>query len=139
MALRKAGISEIFSGLGGLAVMAGLYFFTGSRIFIFIGIFAGVLPAIRGISKILQARVDHKDHEQLTERHTEGVERTVLLLAKEHKGRLTPALVAVNSNVTLDEAEKQLNELVDKGYAELDVTEDGRMEYLFREFLPRLE
>ena len=65
MALRKAGISEIFSGLGGLAVMAGLYFFTGSRIFIFIGIFAGVLPAIRGISKILQARVDHQDRERL--------------------------------------------------------------------------
>ena len=139
MAAQKNGIAELFSGLGAIAVFGALYVLTHSGIFIFVGVFAGVLPAIRGLSKVMQARVDSRERARIEARTADSAERTVLILARQEKGRLTPAIVAVNSDLSLDDAEKQLNQFVDKGYAELNVTEDGRMEYLFREFLPPSE
>lgn len=139
MANRRAGITELFSGLGSAVLFGTLWGVTGSTIFIFVGVFTGVLPAIRGVSKILQSRVTGREMKRLESAKSEALEREVLKLARDNQGRLTPAIVAVSSEVTLDEAEAQLREFADKGYAELEVTEDGRIEYLFREFLPRLE
>ena len=122
-----------------MALFGALYGLTSSGIFIFVGVIAGVLPSIRGMSKLLQARVGAKDRKELESAEAETRERTVLRLARQEHGRLTPALVAVNSELTIDDAETQLREFADKGYAELHVTDDGRIEYVFMEFLPRLE
>ncbi len=134
---KRTGIAELFSGLGAIALFGALYALIGSRLFIFIGVIAGVLPAIRGLSKLLQARVGSQERKQLQAAQSETRERVVLRLAKAESGRLTPAVVAVNSELTIDDAEAQLREFADKGYAELNITEDGRIEYLFPEFLPR--
>ena len=137
MANKRTGIAELFSGLGALALLGVLYFFTGSGIFVFFGVIVGVLPAIRGLSKLLQARGGSEERKELESVRSESRERVVLRLAKAESGRLTPAIVAVNSELTLDDAEAQLREFVDKGYTELNVTEEGRLEYVFPEFLPR--
>ncbi len=137
VASKRTGIAELFSGLGAMVFLGALYAITGSGIFVFFGVIVGVLPAIRGLSKLLQARVGSQERKQLQAARSETRERTVLRLAKAESGRLTPAVVAVNSELTIDDAEAQLREFADKGYAELNVTEDGRIEYLFPEFLPR--
>lgn len=134
---KRAGITETFSGLGAIAVLGTLYAVTGAGIFVFIGVFVGVLPTMRGISKLLQARVGARERKELESVRAETRERVVLRLAKAEAGCLTPAIVAVNSELTLDEAEEQLRAFADKGYAELKVTDDGRIEYIFPEFLPR--
>jgi len=139
VASKRAGITELFSGLGAAVLFGTLYGFTGTGFFLFLGVVFGVLPGFRGISKILQARVTSKEQKQIQSRSSEIRERIVLNLARDNHGKLTPAIVAVNSEVTIDQAEAQLREFADKGYAELEVTEDGRIEYIFPEFLPRLE
>ena len=137
VASKRTGIAELFSGLGAVALFGAIYALTGGSIFIFVGVIVGVLPAIRGLSKLLQARVGSQERKQFQAAQSETRERVVLRLAKAESGRLTPAIVAVNSELTLDDAEAQLREFVDKGYTELNVTEDGRIEYVFPEFLPR--
>lgn len=139
MVSKRAGIAELFSGLGAVVLFGAVYALTGSRFFVFIGVIAGVLPIIRGLSKLLQVRVGSQERKQLSAARSQMKERTVLRLAKAETGRLTPAVVAVNSELTLDDAEAQLREFADKGYAELNVTEDGRIEYVFPEFLPKPE
>jgi len=134
---KRAGIAELFSGLGAVALFGALYAFTNFGLFIFLGVIIGVLPAIRGLSKLLQVRVGSQERKELESVRSESRERVVLRLAKAESGRLTPAIVAVNSELTLDDAEAQLREFADKGYTELNVTEDGRIEYVFPEFLPR--
>jgi hypothetical protein len=132
---KRTGVAELFSGLGAIALLGVLYAFTGSGFFIFVGVIVGVLPAIRGLSKVMQARVGSQERKELEGVRSETRERVVLRLAKSEAGRLTPAIVAVNSELTLAHAEGQLREFADKGYAELNVTEDGRIEYVFPEFL----
>jgi hypothetical protein len=134
---KRTGVAELFSGLGAIALLGALYALTGAGVFIFFGVIVGVLPAIRGLSKVVQARVGSQERKELEVVRSETRERTVLRLARSESGRLTPAIVAVNSELTLDDAEKQLREFADKGYAELNVTDDGRIEYLFPEFLGR--
>ena len=68
------------------------------------------------------------------ERNAEA-ERSVLRVAQEHGGRVTPALVAVDSDLSLEEAERILQSMVVKSHASMQVRDDGRIEYEFREFM----
>uniref|UniRef100_A0A7C3E7P7 NINE protein n=1 Tax=Gracilinema caldarium TaxID=215591 RepID=A0A7C3E7P7_9SPIR len=72
-----------------------------------------------------QARVISKD----------SIERTVLRLAKQNKGIVTASELALESGVSIDEAKKALEKLVDQGYAELRVRKTGTLVYTFPEFM----
>jgi ribosomal protein S25 len=66
-------------------------------------------------------------------------EKEVLKLAQIEQGIVTPALVALKTNLTADRAEKILQNLAKRGFTLMQVTEDGRVEYEFPEFKPRIE
>jgi hypothetical protein len=137
MRYSRSGTAEFFSGLGATIIFGTLFLFTNVSILLLVGVFAGALPMIRGLSKMVQKRVDRGEQKRLEQRSSESKERIILRLARAEHGRLTPAVVAVNSTLSLDEAESQLQALADKGYASLEVTEDGRLLYVFPEFLDR--
>jgi predicted transcriptional regulator len=65
----------------------------------------------------------------------ETVERTILKLAKANKGILTPTEVALEANISMDEAKKSLDELVSKGFAELRVRQSGTLVYAISELM----
>ena len=137
MAARRSGIAEFFSGLGAAVIFGSLYFVTNINIFIFVGVFAGALPMIRGVGRMIESRVAKSEQKQVEDRSSETTERIVLSLARSQRGQLTPTMIAVNSSLSLEQAEAKLNELVDKGYASLEVAGDGRLIYTFAEFLER--
>ncbi|MCP4403679.1 MAG: TM2 domain-containing protein [bacterium] len=62
-------------------------------------------------------------------------EAQILQLARRFHGRLTPVELASNSNLSLEESDKALEELVRKGHAEMDVTDSGSIVYEFSGFL----
>ena len=66
-------------------------------------------------------------------------EKEVLKIAQLEQGRVTPAMVALKSNLTTQRAEEVLQKLAKSGYAAMEVTEDGRVEYEFPEFRKRIE
>lgn len=63
------------------------------------------------------------------------LETTILKLARKFQGRLTPLELAANSALSLEEADKALEDFVRKGYAEMIVTDAGNIVYEFSGFL----
>ncbi len=65
----------------------------------------------------------------------ESVERIILKLAKRNKGILTITDVALEADISVDDAKKDLEALVDKGIAELRVRKTGTIVYVITEYL----
>lgn len=63
------------------------------------------------------------------------LENTILTLARKFRGQLTPLELAANSSLSLDEADKALENIVRKGYANMKVTDEGTIIYEFPGFL----
>jgi len=62
-------------------------------------------------------------------REKESIERVILRLGKDNKGILTASEVALSANIPIEEAKKNLDILVSKGYAELRVRQSGALVY----------
>lgn len=102
-------------------------------------LFAGVLPMIEGIRRLAAARASKPIAAQPKKPSVASVEKQILRAAKEEKGIVTPALIALKTDLSIQEAEKKLDELAQNGYTMMQVRENGRIEYEFPEFMPRLE
>jgi hypothetical protein len=62
-------------------------------------------------------------------------ETQILQLARRFGGRLTPVELASNTHLSLEEADKALEEFVRKGHADMTVTDAGSIVYEFSGFL----
>jgi len=59
----------------------------------------------------------------------ESVEHAILKLAKANKGVLTASELALSAHISIDEAKKDLEAMVSKGFAELRVRQSGSLVY----------
>jgi TM2 domain-containing membrane protein YozV len=64
----------------------------------------------------------------------ESIEKTILRTAKKNKGRATPAEVALEGDVPIEQAKRDLDKLVSNGHAEMRVTKNGTIVYVFPDF-----
>jgi hypothetical protein len=62
------------------------------------------------------------------------IEKQVLRLAKENKGVVTPVLVAEKTSLSLNESDEYLKTLVKNGYADIKVTNKGKIKYIIEEY-----
>jgi hypothetical protein len=130
------GLNEVISGFTMMAVFGGLWLFMDWNLWLIPFVFAGLLPVIRGLGLVINRRTSARERRFLEQRKTAYIERQILRAAKKSKGILTPAEVALGTSLSIEEAERQLQRFAEKGYAGMDVTEDGRIIYRFPEFLP---
>jgi TM2 domain-containing membrane protein YozV len=65
----------------------------------------------------------------------ESVERVILKLAKQNKGVLTASEVALEANIPLETAKKDLDAMVSKGFAEMRVRKSGTLVYTLPELM----
>ena len=65
----------------------------------------------------------------------EPVERAILKIAKENKSILTVSEVALNGNISIEEAKNYLEILVSKGFADLRVRKSGSLVYVIPDML----
>ena len=99
-------------------------------------VFAGLVPAIRGSVRFFSAqRLPGKKRRELPKVDTDTIERAILSTARNEKGRVTPAIVALGANVSLEKAEKALEDMAKRGYTTMEVRDNGTVEYVFPEFL----
>jgi|WetSurMetagenome_2_1015567.scaffolds.fasta_scaffold341254_2 hypothetical protein len=149
----KTPVESLVTGLAmGAAMLAWWAIAPGARDSWWLlpcALFMGLMPAARGVSGILAERsalARERASRRLSDGDGEGrdgrrshasVERTIIRLASESGGRLTPALVVLGSEMTIEEAERALDGLAKKGYAAMRVNDDGHVEYEFAEFLSR--
>jgi hypothetical protein len=101
-------------------------------------LFAGVMPMVEGIRRLASARRYKPVAAQPKKPSVAAVEKQILLAAKEENGVVTPALIALKTELSIQEAEKKLDEMAQSGYTMMQIRENGRIEYEFPEFKPRL-
>jgi hypothetical protein len=140
MGRKKSALEGIIGGLGFTAVAVVLYafHFVGGWI-VPLGIFLGVLPALSGARRWAREIEERRQQKlnALEGRRTQELERqdswekTILQIAKKRRGVVTPALVVLESDLKLDEAEKVLQNLAARGYAEMRVKDNGTIDYRF--------
>ncbi|MDR0524351.1 MAG: TM2 domain-containing protein [Spirochaetaceae bacterium] len=65
----------------------------------------------------------------------DSIERTILKVAKEQKGVVSPTEVALRADVPLEEATKYLEAMVSKGFAELRVRQSGSLAYVIPDMI----
>ncbi|MBA7472880.1 MAG: hypothetical protein GH155_04905 [Spirochaeta sp.] len=133
---RQSAGSSITTGLVFTLAFGLAWGVTGIWAFIFPMFFAGVLPLAEGVRRSLL----YRQRDKIAPRDDEAVgEKQVLQAAKAEKGLITPALVALKTDLTMEKAEKILESMAQKGYAVMHVDDHGRIEFEFPEFIPRLE
>ena len=137
MASRFKARDEFISGLTMTIAFGTIWLIFGSNFWIFPMVFAGLIPCVRGGIRFFTGRsLSSGKPTKLIKNDTGSLERQILSVAKAENGRITPAVIALNSNVTLEEAEKTLEDMVKRGYASMEVRDSGTVEYVFPEFIP---
>jgi predicted transcriptional regulator len=65
----------------------------------------------------------------------ESIERVILKIAKRNKGIVTASEAALEANISMEEAKKALDILVNKGFAEIRVRKSGVIVYTLPELM----
>jgi hypothetical protein len=98
-------------------------------------VFAGILPLVEGLRRLARDRppppARAAEQAQLT---TAQAEKQILITAREAKGIVTPAMVALKTELSIEEAQGLLEQMARKGYAVMHLRDNGRIEYEFPEF-----
>jgi hypothetical protein len=66
---------------------------------------------------------------------SQSPEHVILQVAKNNHGIANPAQVALEGNLSTDEAREHLDQLVNKGIGEVRVRKSGTLAYVFPDFL----
>ena len=70
----------------------------------------------------------------LSYRKADSPEKTILRVARQNGGLVTPGEVAIESDISVDEARRELDKLAKNGMAEIRVRSSGVIVYYFAEF-----
>jgi hypothetical protein len=133
---RKSGGEEFIGGAALIAVFGFLLISTHQSFWLFPLCFAGIPPVVRGLQRMYTRRaLERKRQESLPQTPAPDGTKEILKVAQANKGRVTPALVTLNSSLNLEDADRLLQEMTSKGYASMNVTDSGRIEYEFPEFM----
>lgn len=92
--------------------------------------FVGLFYSFFKIIKITKIEKQEKILKQFRE-----LDSAVLTLAKANNGCLTPSILSIKASVAIEEAKKILDTYVERGVAQIEVTEEGVFKYIFPEFL----
>jgi hypothetical protein len=131
----KSGFEEFVTGLIFTGIFGFLWARYGQWWFIFPAAFAGVLPMVSGLRKILSKAFMPKQKKEEIEAQIRGNrERQILQIAKSHNGIVTPAIAALDTGLPMEEMDEVLGNMAKKGYAQAEVEDSGRMVYIFADF-----
>jgi hypothetical protein len=133
--LRKSGTGILWFLTGGLAMVGSVYdFLTLSRQVSEANIRAGMREALEMRAREpLRESMRHVGSGVAPDRK-ETIEKTILRTARKSGGFVTPGEVAIEGDVTVDQAQAALEKLAAKGYAQMRVRTSGVIVYAFPEF-----
>ena len=80
-------------------------------------------------------RVSRGGGQQSGSHRPEDLEHTILRLAKEHSGVVSPAQVALESRKPTEDVRRHLESMVRNGFAEMKVKRSGHIVYVIPDFL----
>ncbi|MBN1409806.1 MAG: hypothetical protein JW969_03110 [Spirochaetales bacterium] len=124
---------SLLSGLLFLGIFGFFAFSMRSWMFVLPVLILAVFPMIDGIKKLVNRK---KIRAELNQTEGASNEKVILTVAKGNHGIVTPTLVALHSDISIDQADKLLQDMAKKGYAEMKVRDSGKIVYEFSDFLP---
>jgi hypothetical protein len=98
--------------------------------------FAGVLPMVDGIRRLATRKRDAAADSHARDSDSE---KQLLRAAMAKNGRLTATVAALETSLSLKEAEELLTRMAKEGHVQMRVLDSGVIEYEFPEFLPTAE
>jgi hypothetical protein len=125
-------VMSIITSLVVLAVCVVMFARSQSWFVFFPALFFAIFPLKNAITRILNGK---KLRQELSQNEEMRNQKTVLRIAKENKGIVTPTLVAMNSDLSIEQADLLLQSITKKGFADMQIRESGKIEYEFREFI----
>jgi hypothetical protein len=134
LGLHRFYLGKIGSGLLYLFT-GGLFMIGGIVDFFFIPTMVREANLRYSYREILYDRMGDRSPLAEAKRPKESVERIILRTAKKNGGVVTPAEVALEGDVAIDEAQKYLEKLATKGFAEMRIRKSGAIVFYFPEFL----
>jgi hypothetical protein len=132
----KTPVESIITGVIFAAVFGTLWAIKGDWWWIFPFAIVGVLPILEGIRRLFRGKKER--HFTTSELESEQ-EKQILQAALQHNGKLTAALAALKTNLSIQAAQQVLEKMVKEGHAAMRVTVSGTIEYEFPEFLPQTD
>lgn len=134
---RNRLIQELISSLSTSFIFGALWAVSGSGVWLFIGLFAGVFPALGSAGKLLADMSEQRRLEREAPKMTRArQEKEILRVAKMENGEITPAVAALRTSCSIDDADSILQSLASRGFALMDVDDSGKVFYSFPEFRP---
>ncbi len=89
----------------------------------------GNIPLVAGVLLVRAGRVQRR------RKLIESSERQLLAIARNHSGKLTATLVAMETPLSIDEAREILEMFVTRGVVDMIVDDNGVVLYYFRELM----
>ena len=143
MGRKKSGLERIVGGVTSGIVVGGLWWFhvLGTPWAIGLGVLLCVLPILGGVRRTAREIADrsHDRRKRLADQRTieverkDSLEKKVLQVARDRRGVVTPALVVLDTDLRLEEAEKVLEALAARGHAEMRIKVNGTIDYVFQD------
>jgi hypothetical protein len=131
---RHSGEAALTTGLVLAAAFGLAWYLTRSHpwawLWLFPIVFAGLLPAISGIRRLWRERSNGGP----ARLPAAEAERRILFVARATRGVVTPAMVALETGLSIEEAQGLLEQMAGRGHAVMHVRENGRIEFEFPEF-----
>lgn len=91
------------------------------------------------IAYIEELEAAHPSHGERRQRKPKTLEQAILIVAEERRGVVTPSRVALAAEVGVEKARDALDKLVRQGFADVRVSDEGVMLYVFPEFLEEVD
>lgn len=114
------------------AVFGALLFMGHSWFWVFPMMAVGVFPMIEGVRRLATYRQEIAGTSHQREAETE---RQILRAARDSKGRLTATTAALQTKLTIKEAQDALEKMTREGHAVMNVTDNGVVEFEFPELV----
>lgn len=133
---RNRAVERVTGGLTACLGWGAAMYFLHWHWMAFPLLFAGLLPLVSGLKELVALRLEAPSARRLSEGERRAeTERAILRLARSRGGRVTPALAAIETSLSMEEAQAALDSMASRGHASLRILESGRIEYEFPEFL----
>ncbi|MBN1697112.1 MAG: hypothetical protein JW881_06335 [Spirochaetales bacterium] len=124
---------EVAVGIAATLGFGIALFFTKIWWLIFPLVFVGLIPLMTGLRKLMTAKklsVGTDNKTRLADR-----EKEVLRVASGHGGQVTVLQIAHETTLSIEDARAVLDGMVNKGYVQLLVDDNGLLRYEFPDFL----
>ena len=125
-----AGVAMFFLGVSGVLRVTFL-----GVILVIVGIVVHTRAKARDKKESVEGRRSAETLRPSSDDASSSAEKRILEVAKGAGGVVTPADIAVNSDIDLDRAEEILKALVARGHCEIHVRKDGNVVYTVPSFL----